>query len=655
MDQVRGGVPVYRGRKLRDPRGMFETDHADNTGGRFRWLVSTCLAAAVGAVAILVVVYGASDSHDGGLMPALKRIRDQGGSATARRPQDDSGLKWASPKSDLMQSGSGSASTRFVIHDTVKQRRNNREYIWAKPYVRIVSRLGPVPSTYADVVPPFNPFKLYANSQPIGAGETEPSRQASAEVQFKVVELLGGILPGEDGQELETQEVSEIVQRTQENVDAGRDEPIEAPVAAAEPPQGMSGRKVGEAVAPNTSNLAKTGGDGDDTSADIEGRETRIVTVAKKEDLKGILARAGAEPWQAAEMVTAARGIFPESAVAPGQEVHLTVVPSLTDPSRMDPVQFSVFGEGHSHLVTVARNSAGEFVASATPSEDGRTAAAAAGDDGEQTSHTTSLYAAIYAAGLLQSTPPETINQILRIHAYDTDFRRRVRPGDQIETFYDAREDVAADGPPGELLYTAVTVAGDTSRFYRFRTPDGVVDYYDEQGNNSKKFLMRRPVRSEDVRLVSGYGVRFHPLLQARKMHTGVDWAAPTGTPVMAAGTGVVEEAGRKSGYGNYVRIRHANGYQTAYGHNSRFAPGLVPGAKVRQGQTIAYVGCTGLCQGPHVHFEVLVNNRFVDPMSIQVPRERKLTGKLLMEFQKERARIDDLMHRAPVMTASKG
>ncbi len=652
-DQARGGAPVYRGRKLRDARGMFEADHADPHSGRFRWLVSTCLAAAVGAVAILVVVYGASDSRDGGLMPTLKRIRDQGAS-TANRPQNESGLKWASPKSDLLQSGSSAASTRFVIHDTVKQRRNNREYIWAKPYVRIVSRLGPVPATYADVIPPFNPFKLYSNSQPIGGGESEPARQASNEVQFKVVELLGGILPGEDGQELETQEVSDLVQRAEEDAETARDDPIEAPVAGPVPGTGMGGRNMAES-APNTSNLVKAGGDGDDASADLEGRETRIVAVAKKEDLKAILVRAGAEPSQAAEMVAAGRGIFPDSALAPGQEVHLTVVPSLTDPSRMDPVQFSVFGEGHSHLVTVTRNSAGEFVASATPAGEGHAPSAGIGDDGEQTSHTASLYAAIYAAGLLQSMPPETINQILRIHAYDTDFRRRTRLGDQVETFYDAREDLAADGPPGELLYTAITAGGETSRFYRFRTPDGVVDYYDEQGNNSKKFLMRRPVRSDDVRLVSGFGVRFHPLLQARKMHTGVDWAAPTGTPVMAAGSGVVEEAGRKSGYGNYVRIRHANGYQTAYGHNSRFASGLVPGAKVRQGQTIAYVGCTGLCQGPHVHFEVLVNNRFVDPMSIQVPRERKLTGKLLIEFQKERARIDDLMHRAPVMTASKG
>ncbi len=131
--------------------------------------------------------------------------------------------------------------------------------------------------------------------------------------------------------------------------------------------------------------------------------------------------------------------------------------------------------------------------------------------------------------------------------------------------------------------------------------------------------------------------MRFHPLLNTRKMHTGVDWATDTGTPILAAGNGTIEEAGRKSQYGNYVRIRHANGYQTAYGHMHHIADGVAEGVKVRQGQVIGFVGSTGLSSGPHLHFEVLVNTRFVDPMSIQVPRERQLTGYELIDFQKER------------------
>ena len=192
------------------------------------------------------------------------------------------------------------------------------------------------------------------------------------------------------------------------------------------------------------------------------------------------------------------------------------------------------------------------------------------------------------------------ILQILKIHAYETDFRQRVRAGDAFEFFFDVKdEDRGIDGGLGELLATAVTSAGETHKFYRFRTPDGVVDYYDEEGNTSRKFLMRRPVRGEDVRITSGFGVRRHPILQVRKMHTGVDWACATGTPIMAAGSGVIEEAGRKGEYGNYIRIRHANGYKTAYGHMSRFASGVSEGVKVRQGQIIGYVGSTGLVLGP--------------------------------------------------------
>ena len=184
-----------------------------------------------------------------------------------------------------------------------------------------------------------------------------------------------------------------------------------------------------------------------------------------------------------------------------------------------------------------------------------------------------------------------------------------------------------------------MTVDGQMRKFFRFRTPDDMVDYYDDQGNSAKKFLMRNPVKGG--RYTSGFGDRRHPLLRYIRMHTGVDWAAPTGTPILAAGDGTVERVGREGGYGNYVRIRHANGFATAYGHMSRYAPGMEPGIKVKQGQMIGFVGSTGMSTGPHLHYEVLVNNKFVNPMTIQVPRGLQLNGRELAEFQKERRRIE--------------
>jgi murein DD-endopeptidase MepM/ murein hydrolase activator NlpD len=269
-----------------------------------------------------------------------------------------------------------------------------------------------------------------------------------------------------------------------------------------------------------------------------------------------------------------------------------------------------------------------------------------------------SLYASLHHAAQRLDIPPEVIVQILKIHAYATDFSQSVRAGDSVEFFFEGKKEGKGRPEwPGELLATAITSRRETHKFYRFRTPDGVVDYYDEGGSTSRTFLMRQPVRCPDVRVASGFGMRTHPLLQVLRPHTGVDWACAAGTPIMAAGNGVIEEAGRRGEYGNYLRIRHANGYKTIYGHMAHFAPGAGNGVKVRQGQIIGYVGNTGFSSGAHVHFEVLVANgtdngyRHVDPLSIHVPQERQLAGKDLADFRKEQVRIAKLMSRNPIST----
>jgi murein DD-endopeptidase MepM/ murein hydrolase activator NlpD len=265
-----------------------------------------------------------------------------------------------------------------------------------------------------------------------------------------------------------------------------------------------------------------------------------------------------------------------------------------------------------------------------------------------------SIYNSLYHGALAQGVLPETVQTVLRLHAYEADFRRRARGSDALEMFFDVKdEDKGADGTLGELLLTSMTVSGTTQRFYRFKDLEGSVDYYDANGNNSRRFLLRKPVRSDDVRLTSGFGIRFHPLLNQRKLHAGVDWAGPVGTPIVAAGNGTIEEAGYKGQYGNYVRIRHANGYQTAYGHMKNVATGISAGMRIRQGHVIGYIGSSGLSSGPHLHYEVLVGNRWVDPLAIQVPREKRLSGRQLAAFQRERVRIDDLMRQPPVRVSN--
>ena len=655
-DRPRGLPQVYRsGVRRYALRDLYDADHAEGgRGGKFRWLLSTCLAGAVGAFAIFVIIAGSTEQDDSadGLVPALKRLQE-GASAPLLIPQAKrtAGLNWSVPKTDKLQISSGTTSTRYVIHESVKQRRDGRVYIQAKPFLRVVARLAPVPEEYQDVIPPFNPYKLYADASPVGAGEQGAGESTRKDVKIKVVELIGGTLPGEDGQELDNREVVDLIRRVQ------TEQALTAQFAAsADAQQSEDGEAGTDAPEANTTVLAKSVFEKSFTQDDLEGAKHIVVKVGKQETLQTLLARNGADDWQTEAMIEAAVHILPDGRLTEGQEVHFTMLPSLTKPGEVEPTSFSIFTESHEHVVSVRRNDTGEFVASREPATGAINLRISDGDsdDDGNSGRTSSLYGSVYHAGLLQNVPPETIQEILRVHAYDIDFGHRVRAGDSVEFFFDFASENVADGAPGELLYTQITSGGIISKFYRFRTGDGEIDYYDEHGNNSKQFLMRKPVRGADVRLTSGFGMRYHPLLNRPRMHGGVDWASPPGTPILAAGRGTIEFAARNGQYGNYVRIRHANGYHTSYAHMQRFARGVKEGAQVRQGQVIGYIGTTGLSSGPHLHFEVLVNKRRVDPMSIQVPHERQLTGRDLAEFQRERARVDELIRRAPVMTSSR-
>ena len=431
---------------------------------------------------------------------------------------------------------------------------------------------------------------------------------------MKVVDLalLGSILPAEDGQEMDNQEVAELVQRSA--VGEAGIRPTIAPEGsdAASARIGARGKARVEPQATNTTVLEKTSVEHDDIDEDADSQRVRM-KLARGETLGKLLTRMGADAAQAREYVDKLGAVAPEAAIAQASEVELTLVPSLTDAGKMEPSRVSVFDEAGTLKATVGPAAGGDIIAT--------TSAVAAGRSSSEPDRlaATSLYASLFHGALTQGVSREVVMQILRIHAYETDFRRRARGSDTVDLFFDLREEgKAADNPPSDLLATAITVSGETARYYRFRTPDGLVDHDDENGNNSRKFLMRQPIRSDDVRFVSGYGMRTHPILRLVRMHTGVDFSGPIGTPILAAGAGVIEEIKHNSSNGNYIRIRHANGYHTAYSHMlSRFPPEIREGAKVRQSQTIGYLGNTGLSTGPHLHYEVLIGNRFVDPMSI--------------------------------------
>jgi murein DD-endopeptidase MepM/ murein hydrolase activator NlpD len=266
-------------------------------------------------------------------------------------------------------------------------------------------------------------------------------------------------------------------------------------------------------------------------------------------------------------------------------------------------------------------------------------------DDDDDDGSGVRLYQSIYETALRNKVPMPVIDDMIKIYSYDVDFQRRVQPGDSFDVFY-AGEDEGTNNnaEKNEVLFASLTVGGETKKYYRYQTPDdGVVDYYDETGKSAKKFLVRKPVNDAIMR--SGFGGRRHPILGYVKMHTAVDWATAYGTPIFAAGNGVLEKIGWEGGYGKYIRIKHNNGYETAYGHMSAFAKGMEVGKRVRQGQVIGFVGSTGMSTGAHVHYEILVNGRFVDPMRVKLPRGRALEGTMMTGFEKERDRLDTMMN----------
>ncbi|NGO51550.1 M23 family metallopeptidase [Allomesorhizobium camelthorni] len=295
------------------------------------------------------------------------------------------------------------------------------------------------------------------------------------------------------------------------------------------------------------------------------------------------------------------------------------------------------------HIVTIALNDRDQFVTTVEPEPN--PALLTAFDDTPPVAvrgNLPTVYDGIYRAAYAYGMSSDMTKKLIKLLASDVDFQSRLNPADRIEVFFSQPDGDDLMSEDSELLYVAATFGGNTRNFYRFKTSDGSVDYFDQDGRSAKQFLLRNPV--PNGRFTSGFGGRRHPVLGYSKMHTGVDWAAPRGTPIIASGNGTVEKAGWAGGYGRQTIIRHANGYETSYNHQSAVAKGIKPGAKVRQGQVIGYVGSTGLVTGNHLHYELMVNGRKVDPMRVRLPVGRILKGDDLTTFEKERKRIDDLL-----------
>jgi murein DD-endopeptidase MepM/ murein hydrolase activator NlpD len=358
-------------------------------------------------------------------------------------------------------------------------------------------------------------------------------------------------------------------------------------------------------------------------------REARTLAVTRGETLGLLLRRAGASGLEAERAVRTVALTYNPRDIRPDQEVTVY----FENAGAEAQLQGLSFRSEPGAAITVNRLADGEFrarqVFMPVTFEVARVAA--------------TIESSLYQSALAGGATDREVSQLADVFAYDVDFQRDIFPGDKFEIVFERfRDDEGRTVKTGDLLFVSLDARGKPKSFYRFQAPgDAQPDWYNPEGKSARKFLMKTPING--ARLSSGFGMRRHPILGYSKLHKGVDFAAPTGTPIMAAGDGVLVKVGILGGYGNYVRVRHLDGYETAYAHMSRFARNMRAGVRVSQGQVIGYVGSTGRSTGPHLHYEVLYKGAHINPMSLRVPTGRNLAGEALKKFNAEKDRIDAL------------
>ncbi len=358
------------------------------------------------------------------------------------------------------------------------------------------------------------------------------------------------------------------------------------------------------------------------------------------------LASRGVSYATAEALISSIEEIFPVQNIKPGTKFEVTFDRQIDFYGRevTFPVELS-FQPAPKQTITVDSDEDGVFSAQLEGQDNPDNPQVAEKPNITQFHTVSKVGSSLYATAKDHNVPDYIISEFTRVFSYDVDFQRQVSPGDTFELFY-GNPLTGSSSKRKVLHYAKLTIDGETKTLYRFTTADGQTDYFDDNGHSAQRALLKTPVSG--ARLTSGFGMRVHPLLGYSKMHTGVDFGAPIGTPIHAAGNGTIELAGRNGGYGNAIVIKHGPRYQTLYGHMSRFAAGIHPGVQVNQGQIIGYVGSTGRSTGPHLHYEVRVDEEPVNPLSVRATGGKQLAGKDLENFHSNRVRIAELMESAP-------
>jgi murein DD-endopeptidase MepM/ murein hydrolase activator NlpD len=611
-----------------------------------RWLGASVLTGVTGAALIGASIY---ITFEGASISALppERAALTGRAASAR---DEERATNVARKADRLNMTENTVSARQSFKAPMTIRKGEREAIKVRQFVRVATNLSLTSGTYAADIPPFNPLRLFAEET---EGRVEPAPEvADADVSVLRRDLASVAIEASAPALTDNDVLAILEEERRVFNEAGRRTTVPIPAQqmlsrTLRPPEAL-GDALGYArvvdapfstievrvVPENVTDLAKV-----EQKAMPPLVEERDVVLRKGETLETALRSYGGTPEQIAAITSALSARMRVEGMAEGQRLRILIAPGprLGDPRQI--VRVIAFGERGIEGIA-ATNDRGVFV-SVTPPQDPATQqiADASEEEGEEDGRGgVRLYESLYETALKNDLPRETVDELVRIFGYDVDFQRRVAQGDAFEVFFGSDDE---NGLP-EVLYASLTVGGEQRRVYRYQGDDGTVDFFDEAGRSLKKFLIRKPIADGILR--SGFGSRYHPILGYSRPHTGVDWAHRVGTPIIAAGNGTVIKAEWDSGYGRRVELQHTNGYVTAYSHMSSFAKGIAPGKRVQQGQVIGYVGNSGLSTGPHLHYEVIINGSFVDPLKIRLPRGRELEGRGLVEFKRQREQVDELM-----------
>ncbi|WP_131798270.1 M23 family metallopeptidase [Devosia elaeis] len=547
-------------------------------------------------------------------------------------------------KSSRMRPVAATRSDLEIIEAAIRQNVDGREIIRNQPFVRITATLATTATSLSADVPAYDPVAILNKTQPLKPATLDVATDVygtdvDGEVAVRQAALPDNFIPK---RVISDQGAADFV-RGMAEASFFSENPTPALAYASIAPSLHDLTAPGDSpagIAENVTVVPKS----ITAMQEGPGRSERFLTVREIGPLADTLVRNGFTRTQVSMVEGTLANLIPAGGLPEGIRLRILYGPLTNAPNSLVPHRMSIYrpegAPGERHIATVALSDNGQYVVGLQPDW-----VDFPEEDVEQINvgNLPTIYRSIWETGRKHDLSDDTIERIIGMFAYDLDMTKRISAGDTIEIL----ETGATPEAASELLYVGLSLGGTKRQFYRFTAPDGSVDFFDPDGETGKRFLNRRPLEGGGT-LRSRFGYRIHPIFKTRRLHTGVDLAAPTGTPIYAGGDGTITYYKWQSGYGNKIEIQHVNGYETAYGHLSRYVDGLGVGSQVRQGQLIGYVGSTGQSTGPHLHYEIKINGNLVDPLSVKLPKDNVLAPQYRAEFDRTIAQINDLMAREP-------